>query len=403
MRALGGEASIQEVEGWIERHHPGEWRASTVSTLLADLTYPGNPSSQFTTSQRFLQRVDRGRYRLRDKIPNPLYTHRFMLALGTAAQLHATQARKGTNVPYVSHLLGTCAIALEYGADEDEAIAALLHDAIEDVQQTEAARMAIGWFGEGVRAIVEGCTDADTHPKPPWRQRKEAYLAHLASADRSILLVSAADKLHNARTIVADLHRHGDAVWSRFKATREESIWYYRSLVDVFRSNPAHNRDLIEALERTVVEIELLGRETSASEPVRTSVVSPREVVIDEPALLFRISQLWSGALTPEELYDATRGYWRVGRAREQAQLAMAVADGLIREVFVIDGWHPAGTTPSSSKTHRDVPAGRWEFTGRLAPTTIRAKYVGQSVAGLFPRGSQNPVCYAGPLRRPRT
>ena len=188
-----------------------------------------------------------------------LYGDRFLLALTTAAQMHAAQRRKGSEIPYVSHLLGTCAIALEYGGDEDEAIAALLHDAIEDVQPAEAARMAVGWFGERVLAIVEGCTDADTHPKPPWRNRKEAYLAHLASADRSVLLVSAADKLHNARTIVADLHRDGDVVWSRFRVSRDESLWYYRSLVGAFRSNPAHEPALIAALERAVDEMELLA------------------------------------------------------------------------------------------------------------------------------------------------
>jgi len=99
---------------------------------------------------------------------------------------------------------------LEYGADEDEAIAALLHDSIEDIEPTDQGRTTVAWFGPRVRAIVEGCTEANVHPKPPWRERKEPYLMHLASADASTALVSAADKLHNARTILSDLHAIGD-------------------------------------------------------------------------------------------------------------------------------------------------------------------------------------------------
>lgn len=185
-----------------------------------------------------------------------LYSEQLLKALAAAAQMHAAQRRKGTDIPYLSHLIGTCAIALDYGADEEEAIAALLHDAIEDVTPTEAARAAVAGFGERVLRIVEGCTDSDEHPKPPWRERKEAYLRHLASADASILLVSAADKLHNARSVVADLRSVGDAVWDRFTASREESLWYYRALVNAFRANPAHLPKLIDELDRNVTEME---------------------------------------------------------------------------------------------------------------------------------------------------
>jgi GTP pyrophosphokinase len=184
-----------------------------------------------------------------------LYSHRFLEALMAAASMHAAQQRKGSGVPYISHLLGTCAIALEYGADEDEAIAALLHDAIEDVQPTDAARATVTGFGDRVLAIVEGCTDADTHPKPPWRERKEHYIAQLATADASVLLVSGADKLHNARSILADFRRVGDAVWDRFNADREDTMWYYRSVVEAMRANPAHRADLVDELERAVTEL----------------------------------------------------------------------------------------------------------------------------------------------------
>ena len=152
-----------------------------------------------------------GRNRLQ-AIPTPnqdqwLYSDRFVRALTVAAQMHAAQVRKATTIPYVSHLLGTCAIALEYGADEDEAIAALLHDAIEDVEPIEDARAAVARFGDRVLAIVMGCSDSDVGPKPPWQERKAAYIAHLAEADKSVVLVSASDKLHNARSILSDLYR----------------------------------------------------------------------------------------------------------------------------------------------------------------------------------------------------
>ncbi len=152
-----------------------------------------------------------------------LYGEKMFRALAAAAQIHAAQSRNGTDIPYVSHLLGTCSIALEYGADEDQAIAALLHDAIEDGLPTDAARRTVASFEPEVLRIVEACTDADTHPKPPWRARKEAYLAHLAGQDGPVLLVSAADKLHNARSIVRDLREIGDRVWERFNPSKEET------------------------------------------------------------------------------------------------------------------------------------------------------------------------------------
>jgi GTP pyrophosphokinase len=184
-----------------------------------------------------------------------LYSRRVVDALTAAASMHGAQRRKGSDVPYIAHLLGTCAIALEYGADEDEAIGALLHDAIEDVQPTDAARATVASFGERVLAIVVGCTDADTHPKPPWRERKQHYIDHLREADGSVLLVSAADKLHNARSLVADLRREGPSVWDRFKASREETLWSYRAAMEAMRANPAHRPELVDELERVVMEL----------------------------------------------------------------------------------------------------------------------------------------------------
>jgi (p)ppGpp synthase/HD superfamily hydrolase len=189
----------------------------------------------------------------------PPYSSRLIDALGVAATLHAPQLRKGSEVPYLSHLLGTCSIALDYGSDEDEAIAALLHDAIEDVEPVEEARAAVARFGPRVLQIVEGCTDTDEHPKPPWRARKQAYIDHLRDADASVLLVSASDKLHNARSVVADLRAHGPATWDRFTGGQAGSLWYYRALVGAFRANPAHHRSLVDELDRTVTEMERLA------------------------------------------------------------------------------------------------------------------------------------------------
>lgn len=115
----------------------------------------------------------------------------------------------------------------------------MLHDVIEDIEPVEDARAGVATFGAEVLSIVEACTDADTHPKPPWRERKDAYMARLATEDRAALLVSASDTLHNARAIVGDLHRHGPALWGRFNADSDQP-WYYRSLVTAFRSNPEH-------------------------------------------------------------------------------------------------------------------------------------------------------------------
>src|SRR6202790_4352965 len=150
-----------------------------------------------------------------------------------AFALHASQRRKGTTIPYISHLMSVAALVLEHGGDEEQAIAGLLHDAIEDVGAEQEAVIA-GRFGPRVARIVRACTDADTLPKPPWRARKEAYIAHLEHADRDALLVSCADKLHNARAIVGDLRTHGLAVFDRFTGGRAGTIWYYASLAKVF-------------------------------------------------------------------------------------------------------------------------------------------------------------------------
>ncbi|TMM44974.1 HD domain-containing protein [Qipengyuania marisflavi] len=161
-------------------------------------------------------------------------SERFDDALVYASRIHRDQRRKGADIPYVSHLLGVAAIAIENGATEDQAIAALLHDAVED--QGGAARLEDirNRFGEEVARIVNDCTDTDIEPKPPWRARKEAYLASLPHKPTASLEVSIADKTHNAGAILADLHIHGGEVWSRFTGRKGGSLWYYRELAKTF-------------------------------------------------------------------------------------------------------------------------------------------------------------------------
>ncbi len=183
-------------------------------------------------------------------------TARFRQALDFAVKLHADQVRKGSGAPYVAHLLGVAAIALEHGADEDEAIAALLHDAVEDQGGPPIRAEIERRFGPRVARIVDGCTDTDTIPKPPWRGRKEAYLAHLVDADASVQLVSAADKLYNVRSIVQDYRELGEALWSRFSGGRDGSLWYYRQVSDVLSGSL--NNPLTAELARAVAELEQL-------------------------------------------------------------------------------------------------------------------------------------------------
>src|SRR3954453_14188516 len=142
---------------------------------------------------------------------------RLAQALATAQRLHGAQKRKGTDIPYVAHLIAVAGLVLEGGGDEDAAVAALLHDAVEDAGGPPTLAAIRAQFGEHVADVVAACSDTDEEPKPPWRARKQAYLDHLRSDDLpdGALLVSLADKLHNARAIGADLRAHGAALWRR--------------------------------------------------------------------------------------------------------------------------------------------------------------------------------------------
>jgi GTP pyrophosphokinase len=196
-----------------------------------------------------------------------MLSERFTNALTFAAHLHAAQTRKGGGVPYIAHLLGVTSIALENGANEDEAIAALLHDAVED-QGGAATREEIRRrFGDTVTEIVDGCTESDETPKPPWLQRKEAYIAQISTASASVRLVSAADKLYNARSILNDYRLIGDAVWERFQGGKSGTLWYYRSLVEAFRTTEFI--PVLNELERVVNELESLVSTSTNSETLQ--------------------------------------------------------------------------------------------------------------------------------------
>ena len=179
---------------------------------------------------------------------------RFDEAITLSRELHAPQRRKGTNIPYFSHLMGVASLVLDDGGTEDEAIAALLHDAAEDQGGRETLTQIKERFGDRVAEIVHGCTDTYEFPKPPWQARKEQYIAHVAQTeDRGVLRVSLADKLHNARAIHFDLLATGDEVWHRFRAGRDAVLWYYETLADEFERKGAG--PMVAELRRTVANI----------------------------------------------------------------------------------------------------------------------------------------------------
>ena len=179
---------------------------------------------------------------------------RFHEALTFATEAHEGQGRKGTAIPYIAHLLAVAAIVLENEGDEDQAIAALLHDAIEDQGGDEMRQRIRRRFGDRVTMMVDDCTDAEVEPKPPWKERKLAYLAHIPHAHADSLLVSMADKLHNATSTLHDQRRHGMCVFDRFHAGPEDTVWYYESLVQAFAAREPQGRaaDLLDRLETVV-------------------------------------------------------------------------------------------------------------------------------------------------------
>lgn len=198
----------------------------------------------------------------------PAVGKRFRDALVWAAELHEDQKRKGGDVPYVSHLIGVASIVLEHGGDEDQAIGALLHDALEDQAHKMSPNEIRARFGDRVEAIVEACTDGnpeEQRDRDParWRVRKQIYIDQVATKPADALLVSMADKLYNARAILEDFREIGDKLWPRFTAGRDGNLWYYRALLTAFKARledrPGGGIRLWHELDRTVAEIERLA------------------------------------------------------------------------------------------------------------------------------------------------
>ncbi len=198
----------------------------------------------------------------------PVVGKRFRDALVWAAELHEDQKRKGGDVPYVSHLIGVASIVLEHGGDEDQAIGALLHDALEDQAHKMSPNEIRARFGDKVEEIVEACTDGDPEEQRDrdparWRVRKQVYIDQIATKPREALLVSMADKLYNARAILEDFREIGDKLWPRFTAGRDGNLWYYRAMLTAFKARiedrPGGGIRLWHELDRTVADIERLA------------------------------------------------------------------------------------------------------------------------------------------------
>jgi (p)ppGpp synthase/HD superfamily hydrolase len=209
--------------------------------------------------------------KIRKKIPlkPPRLGPRLQRAFRYAAEKHAGQTRKQTAVPYLSHLMAVASLVLEAGGDEDMAIAALLHDVVEDCGGMPRLREIRKQFGPRVAKMVEGCTDTFVEPKPEWLQRKKDYLREVKHANAATRLVSASDKLHNVRTILTDYRRDGEATWARFTGKKEGTLWYYRALSDEYQRKP--NR-ITRELEIAVADLEAAaGRKATSAKKKATA------------------------------------------------------------------------------------------------------------------------------------
>jgi (p)ppGpp synthase/HD superfamily hydrolase len=183
------------------------------------------------------------------------YSNRFDEAVALAVEAFRPVVRKGSGVPYITHLMSVCALVGEAGGDEDQLIAAILHDYLEDIPGASASELERR-FGARVARMVGALSDSTGEPKPPWRARKEAYLAHLRHEPDDVRLVSCADKLHNCRSIREDLAERGPEVFERFQGKRDGTLWYYQELVVALSEGWDH-----PMLRRLAREVEALVRE----------------------------------------------------------------------------------------------------------------------------------------------
>lgn len=185
-------------------------------------------------------------------------TERLKEAFALSLDLHKNQTRKGSEVPYISHLMAVAAIVMRFGGNEDEVIAALLHDAVEDQGGQPTLEMIELKFGQQVASIVAGCSDTDQQPKPPWKERKEAYLEHLRKSDQSTTLVSAADKFHNAQDCLITYDEIGQSMWDMFKASKEQTKWYYQQLAEIYAIKAAEYPQINALLQQAIKMIQQL-------------------------------------------------------------------------------------------------------------------------------------------------
>lgn len=189
-----------------------------------------------------------------EKLNDTFLTERFEDALIYSNKLHAGQLRKGSQVPYIAHLLGVAGLVLEDGGDEDEAIAALLHDAVEDQGGLGTLNEIRMRYGSRVAEIVLSVSDAYEDPKPPWRERKEDYIASIRTADLSAIRVSLADKVYNARATLMDIEQEGESGWSRFNGGKDGTLWYYHQLIGSYRERGSSK--LLQELIRVIGELD---------------------------------------------------------------------------------------------------------------------------------------------------
>ncbi len=182
---------------------------------------------------------------------------RFEAALHLALELHNGQLRKGTATPYISHLLAVASLVLDYGGGEDAAIAALLHDAVEDQGGLATLERIRREFGADIAAVVQACSDSHSLIKSPWRGRKEKFIASLPAASDAVRLIIAADKLHNVRSILQDYRIHDEKVWNKFMGGREGTLWYYRAALNALRQTGT--TPILDELERELLDLERLA------------------------------------------------------------------------------------------------------------------------------------------------
>ena len=190
------------------------------------------------------------------------YSDRVAAAMDLMCTLHRDQQRKGSEVPYITHPMAVAALTGEYGGDEEQFIAALLHDAVEDQGGQETLALIRERFGDTVAGYVWACSDSDGHPKPPWRERKEKHVGAAAAAPAQVKLILAADKLHNAQCILRDLRTQGKGLWGRFKGEREGTLWYYGAMLRALASDWEH--PILLELHRAVDALHHAARETGS-------------------------------------------------------------------------------------------------------------------------------------------